>query len=374
MHPVVIKAILAIIIGGGFGYFIMRFFLRNSILFKIAFLWLINLLFVNINTRMADTFPETYPYALSFFMTLLVSSIMVLLVYKLMKKPFAKVTADIEKLADGKLSIETDEKLKNADNELGVLHRSILKLSSQLKSTYHNLKKVSVHMNNIGAELSTTSSELAASSTNQASSLEEISASMEEMTANIQMNSENSGKTEQIAMNANDAVKIGNQSAVTALESMKEIANNIKVINDIAFQTNILALNAAVEAARAGDHGKGFAVVAVEVRKLAEQSKKAADQIVQQAMHGSKISQEAIDKLNSTLPLIEQTSNLVQEIYIASQEQSNGAMQINSSIQSMNNDTQKNVLTAEKISKSSQVMLRESEKLLSDIKFFKVND
>jgi hypothetical protein len=105
MHPVILKAILAIIIGGGFGYFIMRFFLRNSILFKIAFLWLINLLFVNINTGMADTFPDTYPYALSFFLTLLFSAIMVLLVYKIMRKPFAKVTADLEKLAEGKLSI-----------------------------------------------------------------------------------------------------------------------------------------------------------------------------------------------------------------------------------------------------------------------------
>lgn len=374
MHPVVLKAILAITIGGGVGFIIIRFFLRKSILFNIAWLWLINLLFVNINTRMMETFTDTYPYALGFFLNILVSAVMVTLVFKMIKKPFAKVASDVEKLAHGKLNIEVDEKLNSADDELGLLHRSVLKLSGQLIHTHHNLKNISGRINQIGYNLNTTSSELTSSSTNQASSLEEVSASMEEMAANIQMNSENSGKTGEIAKHANEAVIQGNKSAVTALESMKEIAGHIKIINDIAFQTNILALNAAVEAARAGEQGKGFAVVATEVRKLAVQSKSAADQIVERATHGSTISQAAIDKLNSTLPLIQETTNLVQDIYIASQEQSNGAMQINSSIQSMNNETQKNVYTAEKIAKSSQQMLQEAKQLLESINFFRVNE
>ncbi|NJO88974.1 MAG: hypothetical protein HC831_08460 [Chloroflexia bacterium] len=290
----------------------------------------------------------------------------------MVRKPFARVIESVEKISNGEIIIHEDEELRRSNDELGVLHRSVYSLSGRLQKVYGKLEQVSHQIKRIGTELNNTSNDLNNSATNQATSLEEISASMEQMAANIQMNSENSGKTEMIANDANEAVIKGNKSAVTALESMKEISENIQIINDIAFQTNILALNAAVEAARAGDHGKGFAVVATEVRKLAEQSKKAADQIVERSVHGSKISQEAIDQLNSTLPLMQQTSNLVQEIYVASQEQSNGAMQINSSIQSMNNSTQTNALTAEKITSSSGMLLHQADELLKSISFFKL--
>lgn len=372
MHPVIIKAFLAIIVGVPTAYVVMRVFLKNSILLKIGWIWLINLIFININTRLMDTFPDDYPYALGFSLAIIGSSSLVILVYKLIRKPFLKITTDLENISKGTINVVYDEKLYKADDELGLLHRSVLVLAKRLSAAYKNLQDISINISKIGEELNYTSEDLNNSANNQASSLEEISASMEEMAANIQMNSENSNKTEKIARDANDAVIQGNKSAVNALESMKEIAGNIQVINDIAFQTNILALNAAVEAARAGEHGKGFAVVASEVRKLAEQSKKAADQIIQRTMHGSNISEAAIEKLNTTLPLIQQTSNLVQEISVASAEQSNGAMQINSSVQSMNNATQTNAVTAGKISDSSKELLRQADILLESINFFKI--
>jgi len=373
MHPVVIKSILSVVLATPLFYIIMRLTLRKSILFKIGWIWLVSLLFVSNNARLMENFKDEYPYAVGFIISMVFSFFSVLLVYKMIKKPFNKVIKDIEKIAEGKVSIEQNQQLSKAKDELGVLHRLIHILSGKLKAVYKNLENVSVQIKDISVDLNSTSGELTNSATNQATSLEEVSASMEQMAANIQMNSENSGKTEEIANEANQAVKQGNQSAVTALESMKEISDNIQVINDIAFQTNILALNAAVEAARAGEHGKGFAVVAIEVRKLAEQSKKAADQIIERSVHGSQISQEAIDQLNSTLPLMQQTSNLVQEIYIASQEQSNGAIQINSSIQSMNNTTQTNALTAEKITDSSGRLLQQADELLKSISFFKLD-
>lgn len=371
MHPVIVKAILAIAIGVPAGYLVMRLFLKNSILLKIGWIWLINILFININTRIMDTFPENYPYALGFAIAVIVSTLLVVLVYKLIRRPFQKITTDIENISQGKIDVTYNEQLYKTNDELGLLHRSILVLAERLSKSYENLDKISLRIGEIGNELNNTSEGLSSSSSNQASSLEEISASMEEMAANIQMNSENSGKTEKIAIDASKAVELGNQSALTALDSMKDIAEHIQVINDIAFQTNILALNAAVEAARAGEHGKGFAVVATEVRKLAEQSKKAGEQIVERSLHGSKISQEAIDKLKSTLPLIQQTSNFVQEISVASHEMSNGAMQINSSIQSMNNTTQTNALMAEKMTNSSKILLKQAEELLESISFFR---
>lgn len=373
MHPVLLKAILAIIIAIPVAYGIMWLFFRKSILFNISWLWVISLLFININTRCMEVFKDQYPYALGFAINIITALAMVLTAYRLIQKPFKKVTADLEMLSKGKLNINKDEKLYKAEDEMGILHRAILLTVSEIKKAFNNLDKISARINNVGSELNRTSEELSNTTTNQASALEEISASMEEMAANIQMNSENSGKTETIALEANNAVIQGHQSALTALESIKEIADNIQIINDIAFQTNILALNAAVEAARAGDQGKGFAVVASEVRKLAQQSKKAADFIVEKATHGSKISEEAIEKLNSTLPLIQQTNQLVQEISVASQEQSNGAMQINQSIQNMNSATQGNASTADKITGNSRILLQQARELMQSIQFFKVN-
>lgn len=103
-----------------------------------------------------------------------------------------------------------------------------------------------------------------------------------------------------------------------AVDANKDIANKISIITDIAFQTNILALNAAVEAARAGEHGKGFAVVAAEVRKLAERSKLAADEIVTLAQKGLDLSQGAGKVMEEVLPKIQNTTKLVQEITAAS--------------------------------------------------------
>lgn len=372
MHPVVIKAILSLVIGIPIGYFVMYFFLRKSILFKMAWLWLINILFVIANTRLNENFPDTYPYPLAFLINVIFSASMIIIVHKMIQKPFARIVDMMKKIASGELNIEKDGKIIDSKDELGLLHGSIMEISEKLKDVYKSMHEISLQIQTIGQELNHTSNELNASSTNQAASIEEISASMEEMSANIQMNSENSGKTEKIAMDASQAVINGNKSAVTALESIKAIEENIQVINDIAFQTNILALNAAVEAARAGEQGKGFAVVATEVRKLAEQSKTAAEKIVERSLKGSKLSKEAIEQLKTTVPLIEKTSRLIQNINVASQEQSNGAMQINTSIQSMNNSTQKNALTAEKITSSSEQMLIQANKLVESISFFKI--
>jgi methyl-accepting chemotaxis protein len=374
LHPVIIKAIIAISVSIPLSYFFLKLFFRKSILFNISWFWMINLIFININTRAMEVFKDMYPYALGFAINITFSTTMVYIVYRLLKKPFTKVSSDIEMLSLGKLNVETDEQLIKSKDELGVLHRSILKTAEQIKLAYKRMENVSNQIKMIGDDLNASTEELNDTSANLASGLEEISASMEEMAANIQMTSENSAKTENIANKANEAVNEGNKSAVTALESMKEIANNIRIINDIAFQTNILALNAAVEAARAGDQGKGFAVVAAEVRKLAEQSKKAGDNIVQRSLHGSKISQEAIDKLNVTLPLMAETSSLVQGINLASQEQSIGAMNINSSIQNMNQATQGNAITAIRITESSQKLTQQAEELLQSIRFFQLDE
>ncbi len=154
---------------------------------------------------------------------------------------------------------------------------------------------------------------------------------------------------------------------------MKTIAEKISIINDIAFQTNILALNAAVEAARAGEHGRGFAVVATEVRKLAERSKNAAEEIDELFRSGVKISEEAGQQLEAIVPEIEKTAKLIQEIAAASKEQNSGAEQINTAIQQLNIITQKSASTSGNVAVNAETLSKQAEKLRNIISFFTVN-
>jgi len=372
MHPVILKSIFTLVIGAPAAILILKLFFKNSILFKIGLFWALSIILVVINTRLSDYFPEDYSYPLAFFITIFVTTVLVYIVNRIVKKPFQETMNNLEKLTNGHLDIKLNEKRFNETDELGTLHRSVIKLSEIFNKVVNDIKTSTDQINAIGESLTASANEFTASANNQASSVEEISSSMEEMAANIAQSSDNSQKTEKIAEEAHNAVENGNSSATTALNSMKDIAEKIKVINDIAFQTNILALNAAVEAARAGEHGKGFAVVAAEVRKLAERSKIAATEIEEMSNNGAQTSVKANELLNNTLPLMSQTKDLVQEINANSSEQTNGAHQINNSLQLINQETQKNASSAENMAEKSEELLQQANLLNENMSFFQI--
>jgi len=157
-----------------------------------------------------------------------------------------------------------------------------------------------------------------------------------------------------------------------AVDATKRISEKIGIINDIAFQTNILALNAAVEAARAGAEGRGFAVVASEVRKLAEHSKIAADEIVSLARDGIALSEVAGTTSLDMLPEMERTTGLVKEITAASTEQTNGVSQVSNAIQQLNSVTQQTAAASEEMATSAEELSSQAEQLKDMIRFFKV--
>jgi methyl-accepting chemotaxis protein len=155
---------------------------------------------------------------------------------------------------------------------------------------------------------------------------------------------------------------------------MKDIAQKISIIEEIARQTDLLALNAAIEAARAGEHGKGFAVVASEVRKLAERSQTAAGEIGKLSTSSVEIAESAGEMLAKLVPDIRRTAELVKEITVASEEQNTGAGQINKAVQELDKVVQQNASASEQMASSSEELASQAEQLQAAIEFFKTSD
>lgn len=284
-----------------------------------------------------------------------------------------QAVAFAEEIARGNLAIQVPKKELTKQDELGGLARAMVEMMNRMRKVIQEVTSSAEIVATAGNQVSSTAQQISSGTNEQASSAEEVSSSMEEMVANIQQNTDNAQSTEKIAKQSALGIKAGNESTAVAVKSMREIAQKISIINDIAFQTNILALNAAVEAARAGEHGKGFAVVAAEVRKLAERSKVAADEIEATSKSGVEISDKAGEQLAQIAPEIEKTAQLVQEISNASIEQNSGAEQVNSAIQQLSQVTQQNAAASEELATSSEELSNQAQQLKQSIAYFKVS-
>ena len=221
-------------------------------------------------------------------------------------------------------------------------------------------------------EVSATAQSLSQASSEQAAGVEETSASIEQMTASIAQNTENAKITDGMATRASAEATEGGDAVKATVTAMKQIAQKIGIIDDIAYQTNLLALNAAIEAARAGEHGKGFAVVAAEVRKLAERSQIAAAEIGTVATSSVDLAERAGRLLDQIVPNIKKTSDLVQEITAASEEQSSGVSQINAAVSQLSQTTQQNSSSSEELAATSEEMSSQAEQLQQTMSFFKL--
>ncbi len=286
-------------------------------------------------------------------------------------KPVEQLSVDVKSIAAGNLDTHVEVSTKD---ETMILASALQDMVVRLRSTVSGIIEAADAIKMSAQEVAGASQQVASGANEQASSAEEISASMEELSANIQQNTENSRESNTIVSQAaNDADSSGTAVEET-VNSMKFISEKINIIEEIARNTNLLALNAAIEAARAGEAGKGFAVVASEVRKLAENSQNAANDITQVSADSVRKADATLELMRSIVPNIKKSAEIAEEIFEGSNEQARGAEQINTALLQMDKVIQSNAASSEEIASMAEDLKDKSQILSELVNYFRIKN
>lgn len=306
-----------------------------------------------------------------------------LFIAKLISRPVNELVSAAEKITAGDLNVKIEATGKD---EIGMLANSFRKMTENLNEVMLNIHSAAEQVASGSKQVSDSSMALSQGATEQASSIEELTASIEEISSQTKLNADGANKANELAESAKGNAVTGNNQMQEMLKAMSEINESsgniskiIKVIDEIAFQTNILALNAAVEAARAGQHGKGFAVVAEEVRNLAARSASAAKETtvmiegsIKKVEHGTTIANETAAALNCIVDGVAEVATLVGNIAVACTEQAAGIAQINQGIMQVSQVVQNNSATSEESAAASEELSGQAEILRDMVSRFQL--
>lgn len=317
------------------------------------------------------------------FLAVLAAVLLGVYISRSIHRPVSKLLAVSEEIAANNLDVSINVSSKD---ELGVLAKSFGKMAQNINDVLQGIDASAEQVAAASKQVSDSSQALAQGATEQASSVEELTASIEEIAAQTKQNARNATEADELAVRAKENAVTGNEKMQEMLAAMEEINQSscniskiIKVIDEIAFQTNILALNAAVEAARAGEHGKGFAVVAEEVRNLAARSASAAKETtemiegsIKKVNGGRQIAKDTADALLIISEEVTKVASLLAGIAGASNEQATGISQINQGIMQVSQVTQTNSATAEQSASASEELSSQAEVLRNMVGNFKL--
>jgi methyl-accepting chemotaxis protein len=313
-----------------------------------------------------------------------VSLLLAMWVARMISRPLEHAVVIAGRIAEGDLGAEIKPESKD---ETGALMLSLKTMNDSLLNIVGRVRNGTDAISTAASEIAAGNMDLSSRTEQQAGSLEETAAAMEELTSTVKQNADNARQASQLSDSASSVATAGGGVVGDVISTMhainassKKIVEIISVIDGIAFQTNILALNAAVEAARAGEQGRGFAVVASEVRSLAQRSAAAAKQIkelidnsVTNVDTGSKLVQQAGEKMNEVVASVRRVTDIVAEIAASSQEQSTGIEQINHAVAQMDEVTQQNAALVEQAAAAAQSMQAQAAQLSGAVDFFKLN-
>ncbi|AEJ19015.1 methyl-accepting chemotaxis protein [Gracilinema caldarium] len=310
---------------------------------------------------------------------LLILIVIILFAINSLTSPIRLVSSVIQQVGKGQVWVDerTNLQLQRAQvvkDEVGDAVQATTTLMRTLTDIVHSIQTAALEVEKGAAAISQTSQNLSQGSTEQAASAEQVSSMIEEISSTIKQSADNAASTEQLARRALEDARQGAEAVLQSVEAMKSIASKISIIDEIARQTNLLALNAAIEAARAGEAGKGFAVVASEVRKLAERSQTAANEILGISKQSVVTAEEAGHRITNVLPDVEKTAELVQEISAASREQSIGIEQIVSAIMQLDSVIQQNASSSEELASMAEELSSQSMNLRQTVQYFSLKE
>lgn len=313
----------------------------------------------------------------------ILSLVLGLTMSNMIKKPIKVLLEAATGMAKGHLDIDIQI---NSKDELGELSVAFMEMASNINDVMSAINAASDQVASGSRQLSISSGSLSEDAVEQADSIQELKTSMDEIAGQINENASKAQHASGISDRLYDNALEGNQQMDNMLEAMtaiddssKSISNIIKVIDDIAFQTNILALNAAVEAARAGQHGKGFAIVAEEVRNLAAKSSQAAyettcmiENSIKKVSDGTAIAEHTAEALSKIVDEVKRVSSLVEGIAKASKKQSENVDQINGGLVQISDVIQNTSATAEETAASSEELSEQADVLKSQVAKFRL--